>query len=49
MVTSLVMLNLAGGDAVYDLRILEMDEGFSRGLRKAESYRMRHRERRATE
>jgi hypothetical protein len=47
MVTSLVLLNLAGGEAVDDLRILEKDEGFCRVLRTAESYRMRRRERRA--
>ena len=49
MVTSLVLLNLLGGDAVDDLRILEKDEGFCRVLRRAESYGMRRRERRATE
>tara|TARA_B100000315_G_C14545055_1_gene572811 strand:- start:204 stop:1730 length:1527 start_codon:yes stop_codon:yes gene_type:complete len=49
MITSLVLLNLAGGDAVDDLRILEKDEGFCRVLRRVESYGMRLRERRATE
>ena len=36
IVTSLVLLNLAGGDCVDDLRILEADEGFSRVLRRVE-------------
>ena len=49
MVTSLVLLNLAGGEAVDDLRILEKDDGFCRVLRRVESYGMRHRERWATE
>ncbi len=49
MITSLVLLNLAGGDSVDDLRILEKDEGFSRVLRKAETHGMRRKERRATE
>ena len=49
MVTSLILLNLAGGDAVDDLRILEKDDEFSRLLRRAESYGMRRRERRAVE
>ena len=33
---SLVMLNIAGGDCVYDLRVLEEDEGFVRALRQVE-------------
>jgi hypothetical protein len=49
MVTSLVLLNLAGGEAVDDLRILEKDEGFCRVLRRSETYGMRRRERRAAE
>ena len=49
VITSLVLLNLAGGDAVDDLRILEKDEGFCRVLRRAETYGMRRRERRALE
>lgn len=32
MVTSLMMLNIAGGDCVEDLRVLESDEGFCRVL-----------------
>ena len=34
MVLSLILLNLAGGDCVDDLRKLEKDEGFCRVLRK---------------
>lgn len=49
MVISLVLLNLAGGDAVDDLRVLEKDEGFCRVLRKAETYGMRRRQCRALE
>ena len=49
MVTTLVLVNLAGGDAVDDLRVLEKDEGFCRVLRRTETYGMRRRERRATE
>jgi len=49
MVTSLVLLNVAGGDAVDDLRILERDEGLCRVLQRAETYGMRRKERRATE
>ena len=49
VVTSLVLLNLAGGEVVDDLRILEKDEGFCRVLRSAETHGMRRRERRAAE
>ena len=35
MVTALVLLNLAGGDAVEDLEILEKDAGFGQVLRNA--------------
>jgi hypothetical protein len=34
MVSSLIMLNLAGGDCVEDLRKVEKDEGFCRILRR---------------
>jgi hypothetical protein len=33
---SLVLLNLAGGDCVHDLKVLEADEGFARVLRRVE-------------
>ena len=49
VIMSLVLLNLAGGDAVEDLRVLEKDEGFCRVLQKVETYGMRRRERRAIE
>ncbi len=47
MVMSLVLLNLAGGDCVEDLRVLEGDEGFCRLLRKVEEYGRTSSERRA--
>ena len=47
MVTALVMLNLAGGESVDDLRLLEKDEGLGRVVVAAESHRMRRAERRA--
>lgn len=49
IVMSLVLLNLAGGDCVDDLRILEGDEGFGRVLRRTELFGLSRRERRATE
>ena len=47
MVTSLILLNLAGGESVEDLRVLEKDEGLGRVLSRAETQGMRQRERRA--
>jgi hypothetical protein len=47
VILSLVLLNLAGGDCVEDLRILEGDEGFCRVLERVESHGMRRRERRS--
>ena len=47
MVMALVMLNLAGGESVDDLRVLEKDEGLGRLLLMAELHRMRRAERRA--
>lgn len=38
MVMPLVWLNLAGGDCVDDVRVLERDEGFCRFLREVEGY-----------
>lgn len=49
MITSLVLLNLAGGDCVDDLRVLEGDEGFCRVLRRVELQGMKRQERRALE
>lgn len=47
MITSLMLLNLAGGESVDDLRVLEADEGLGRMLGKAETHRQRAFERRA--
>lgn len=38
MVTPLIWLNVAGGDCVDDVRVLERDEGFCRFLREVEGY-----------
>ncbi len=46
-VTALVMLNLAGGESVDDLRLLEKDEGLGRALLTAETHGVRRAERRA--
>jgi hypothetical protein len=46
---SLVLLNVAGGDCVDDLRILEKDDGFSRVLRRVEMHGLRRKERREQE
>lgn len=47
LVLSLVMLNLAGGDCVDDLRKLEGDDGLCRVMRRTEQKWMSRRERRA--
>ncbi len=49
MVLSLVLLNLAGGDCVDDLKILEADEGFCQILRKSEMHGLSRKVRRALE
>jgi len=49
MVTSLILLNLAGGDCVDDLDILEADEGFCRVLRSTYMQGMSRQARRALE
>jgi hypothetical protein len=46
MVTSLMLLNIAGGDCVEDLDTLEKDEGFCGILRRMEQRGMRRRARR---
>ena len=43
---SLILINLAGGDCVDDLRKLEGDSGFCRVLRRIEQRGMKRRERR---
>jgi len=49
IVMSLVLLNVAGGNSVDDLKILEGDEGFARVLRRVEQHRLRRKERREQE
>ena len=49
MVLSLVLLNLAGGDCVDDLKILEADEGFCKILRQSEMHGLRRKVHRALE
>jgi Transposase DDE domain group 1 len=49
MILSLILLNLAGGDHVDDIRILERDEGFSRILQRCELKGLARKERRAIE
>ncbi len=38
MVLALVLLNLAGGDCVADIKVLEADDGFCEVLKKAEMH-----------
>ena len=47
MITSLVLLNVAGGESVSDLNVLEGDEGLGRLLRRMETHGMRRCEREA--
>jgi len=49
IVMPLVLLNVAGGDCVDDLRILEKDDGFTRVLRRVEMHGLRRKERREQE
>ena len=49
IVTSLILLNLAGGESVSDLDVLDKDAGFCRVVREVETWGMRRRERRALE
>lgn len=48
-VLSLILLNLAGGDCVDDIRILEKDEGFCKVLGRVETKGLTRRQRRAME
>src|SRR4030042_5370097 len=48
-IVSLMLLNLAGGDCVDDIRILEKDEGFCKVLSRVETKGMTRQERRAME
>jgi hypothetical protein len=49
IVMALISLNLAGGQCVDDLQILESDDGFGRVFRMAERYHLSREERRAFE
>ena len=49
IITSLVLLNLAGGDSVDDVRILAKDEGFSRVLDRIETKGLARKQRRDRE
>lgn len=49
VIMSLILLNLAGGDSVEDLNILEGDEGFCRVLRRIELHDLGRKERREME
>jgi len=49
IVLPLVLLNVAGGNSVDDLQILERDEGFAKVLRRIEMHGIRRRERRELE
>jgi hypothetical protein len=49
MVSSLLLLNIAGGDCVEDLGKVQKDEGFCRILRRVEQQGMKRRERREME
>jgi len=49
VVLSLVLLNLAGGDCVEDLRVLEGDEGFCRILSRVKHHGLKRKQRRQFE
>ncbi len=49
IILSLILLNLAGGECVDDLRILEADEGFCRILQRIELKGLPRKERRQTQ
>lgn len=49
IVIALLLLNLAGGDCVDDIKILEGDHGFCEVLRKSEMHGLRRKVRRALE
>ncbi|MDO8635048.1 MAG: IS1380 family transposase [Dehalococcoidia bacterium] len=49
MIISLVLLNLAGGDCVDDLKVLEKDDGFCQVLGKVETHGLKRKIRRALE
>ena len=47
IITSLILLNLAGGESMMDMEVLEKDAGLCRVLHHAETWGMGSRERRA--
>ena len=47
MVLALVLLNLAGGDCVEDIKVLEADDGFCEVLKKTELHGLQRKVRRA--
>jgi hypothetical protein len=47
IVMALILLNLAGGDCVDDLKVLEADDGFCEILKKAELHGLKRKQRRA--
>ena len=47
MVLALVLLNLAGGDCVEDIKVVEADDGFCEVLKKVEGHGLRRKVRRA--
>ena len=49
VISSLILLNLAGGESVSDLDMLEKDDGLCRMIRQFETYGMGRRERMALE
>ena len=49
VVSSLVLLNIAGGECVEDLRVLEGDEGFCRLMDRVRHHGMRRKDRRELE
>lgn len=46
IVMALILLNLAGGDCVEDIKVLEADDGFCEILRKAQMHGVKRKERR---
>jgi len=49
VVMSLILLNLAGGECVDDLRVMEEDEGFCRVMRRVELHGVKRGQRRELE
>jgi hypothetical protein len=47
IVIALILLNLAGGDCVEDIKVVEADDGFCEIVKKAELYGLKRRVRRA--